>query len=798
MNLTLEQKVALLAGYDNWHTTKLPGVPSMRCSDGPAGVRGTSWMGPASASFPCGTALGATFDPELVKAVGEALATEARSKGAHMVLAPTVNLHRTPIGGRNFECFSEDPLLTSRIAVAYIRGLQQSAVGQNRIACCIKHFVANDTEFERHTISSEVDETTLRELYLAPFEAAVRPVEQGGAGAQAVMSAYNRINGVYASEHSELLRGVLRDEFGFNGVVISDWYGTHSAAQSLEAGLDLEMPGPARERGEALLAAVLAGETSEARVDESVARLLQLFEWLGIDEAATPVEEHTDDSAATRATIRRASIAGMVLLRNEGNVLPLAVGAHIALLGPNAERGQVQGGGSARVRAHRPSMPLTALSVRDVTVVHEPGCHIDRRLRAMRGEFSVRYHGANGKTADAATDRLHFTWLENPAPNIEHSAFGVSIEGTFTPDVTGDWLVALTAVGSATLRIDGDVIVDLSTPQIGGAFFGLGSEEMVATLECEAGVPRHVQVEVAFEERAQLRGLLVGARAPITDDPLERAVALARDTTRAAVVVVGTNADWETEGEDRASMSLPGDQDELIRRVAAVNPRTVVVINAGSPVAMPWLNDVAAVLQVWFPGEEFGEALADVLLGVSEPGGRLPITIPKQLVDTPAFAHYPGRDGRAIYNEGLLIGHRWYDKQGIVPAFSFGHGLGYTTWELGAPIVTGDIESGVRVQVPVRNVGDREGSTVLQCYVEPAFAQTNRPVRTLQGFAKVKAAAGAEAVAVIELDARSFSRWDAVEHRWLVPAGEYSILLGWSAAELSQVCVSRAHGAASR
>ncbi|MEQ1872769.1 MAG: glycoside hydrolase family 3 protein [Ilumatobacteraceae bacterium] len=784
-SLTLQQKVALLAGHDNWHTEQVPGMPVMRCSDGPAGVRGTSWFGPASASFPCGTALGATFDPDLVHEVGIALAVEARSKGAHMLLAPTVNLHRTPIGGRNFECMSEDPLVTSRIAVAYIRGVQS-----NKVACCIKHFIANDTEFERHTISSEVDEVTLRELYMVPFEVAVRPVERGGAGVRAVMSAYNRINGVYASEHDELLRGVLRDELGFDGVVVSDWYGTHSAAHSLEAGLDLEMPGPPRERGSALLAAVLAGDTTEARVDESVRRLLTLFNWLGIESTDEP--ERTDDSVETRALIRRASIASMVLLRNEGGLLPLAVNSHIALLGPNAERGQVQGGGSARVRTNHPSMPLAALQARDVTVVHEPGCHIDKRLRAMHGDFHVHYRGVDGETFDTTTDRLNFIWLENPAPNIEHSAFGVTIEGTFTPDVTGDWLIALTAVGSATLRIDGELIVDLSTPQTGGAFFGLGSQEIVATLECEASVTRHVQVEVAFEERAQLRGLLVGARAPAVDDAMDRAVAAASDTSRVAVVVVGTNADWETEGEDRASMSLPGEQDELIRRVAAVNPRTVVVINAGSPVTMPWLDHVAAVLQVWFPGEEFGEALADVLLGISEPGGRLPITIPRQLVDTPAFTHHPGRDGRAIYGEGLLIGHRWYDAHDIAPAFCFGHGLGYATWELGTAVVTGEIATGVRLEVPVRNVGDRAGSTVVQCYVETMQHATGRPVRTLQGFAKVKATAGTSVQAVIELDTRAFSRWDVNAHDWVVAPGDYAIKIGWSAAALSQVHVSRA------
>ena len=782
--LTLEQKVSLLAGHDNWHTPELPGVPAMRMSDGPAGVRGTKWTGPASASFPCGTALGATFDPALVEEVGAALGVEARSKGAHVLLAPTVNLHRTPIGGRNFECMSEDPVLTAKIAVGYVRGVQSHGV-----ACCIKHFVANDTEHQRHTISSDVDEVTLREAYLVPFEVAVRPVADGGADVRSLMSSYNRINAVHASEHRELLRGVLRDEWGFDGAVISDWFGTHSAANSLEASLDLEMPGPPRERGAALLAAVRNGETTEARVDESVRRLLELFRWSGVGEISG--EERTDDDPSTRAVIRRAAIAGSVLLKNDGDLLPLAAGANIALLGPNAERGQVQGGGSARVRANRPSMPLAALAARDVVVVHEQGCRIDKRLGPMRGQFDVRYLGANGETADQQTDRLSFLWMDNPAPNIDIAAFGVSLRGTFTPDVTGDWQVSMTVVGSAVLRIDGEIMVDLSVPQTGGAFFGLGNNEIRVPLACEAGRPREVSVEIVVEERSQLRGLIVGAEPPHTDDAMERAVAAAA-AADVAVLVVGTNADWETEGEDRASMALPGAQDELVRRVAAANPRTVVVINAGSPVSMPWLDDVAAVLQVWFPGEEFGDALADMLLGVAEPGGRLPITIPRQLADTPAYAFYPGAADHMAYGEGLLIGHRWYDANGIEPAFAFGHGLGYTQWELGDATVAGDSQAGVTVTVAVRNTGSRDGSTVVQCYVEPVDAQPGRPVRTLQAFARVHAAADEQCEVTLELPARAFSQWSPEAHTWVPTPGDHRVLLGWSSAQLTPVGVSRA------
>lgn len=785
-SLTLEQKVSLLAGADNWHTVALPGVPPLRCSDGPAGVRGTSWNGPASASFPCGTALGATFDPALVEEVGAALGHEARSKGAHVLLAPTVNLHRTPIGGRNFECMSEDPELTAQIATAYVRGVQSQ-----RVACCIKHFVANDTEFERHTVSSEVDPVTLREAYLVPFERAVRSVADGGADVRALMSAYNRINGTYASEHPELLRGVLRDEWGFDGVVFSDWFGTHTAAESLEASLDLEMPGPPRARGAALLQAVREGTTSEARVDESVRRLLHLFRWAGVDGDAG--DERTDDSPSTRAVIRRAAVAGTVLLKNDDDLLPLAPTSRIALLGPNAERGQVQGGGSARVRASRPSMPLAALQARGTQVVHEPGCSIDKRLRPLRGDFTVRYTAGDGTTADAATERLTFLWTDDPAPGIPVAGFAAQVRGTWTPDRTGEWTVGLTAVGAATLRIDGEVVIDLAVPQTGGAFFGLGGQEVRATVPCEAGVPRLVEVDLGFADEATLRGLVVGAEARFGDDSMDRAISAAAEA-EVAVVVVGTNADWETEGEDRASMDLPGRQDELIRRVAAANPRTVVVVNAGSPVSMPWVDDVAAVLQVWFPGEEMGEALADVLFGAAEPGGRLPVTIPVRLDDTPAFAHYPGRDGLMPYAEGLLIGHRWYDATSIEPRFAFGHGLGYTTWELDGATVEGDAVAGATVTVDLRNTGAREGSTIVQCYVEPPAVAPGRPVRTLRGFAKVSAGPGGSITASIHLGRRAFSRWDDSARRWIVDPGAHRVMVGTSSRDLTLAGDCRAPG----
>jgi beta-glucosidase len=738
-------------------------------------VRGTSWTGPHSASFPCGTALGATFDPAIVEEVGQALAREARSKGAHVLLAPTVNLHRTPIGGRNFECMSEDPLLTAQLAVAYITGLQGEGV-----AACIKHFVANDTEFERMTISSEVDERTLRELYLVPFEAAVRPAEQGGADVRCVMSSYNRVNGTYASEHHELLRGVLRDEWGFDGVVVSDWYGTHSGIASLEASLDLEMPGPARHRDARLVDAVRSGALAEHLVDESVRRLLQLMAWCRVGE--TPGDEVTDDAPTTRDVIRRAGLAATVLLKNEGAQLPLASASTIALVGPNAERGQVQGGGSARVRAHRPVPILAALRDRGLDVTFEQGCSIAKRLPPLRGEFEAVYTGPDGATVATPVERLQLVFLDPPAPGVDQARFGVTVSGTFVPETGGDWQFGLVAVGPATLHVDGQLVCDLSQPQSGGTFFGRSSPEVRGVVSLEAGVPCSVVLGQPYLDDPLPRALMVGAAPVDTESGIERAVAAAADAD-VAVVVVGTNDDWETEGEDREDMVLPGLQDELVSRVAAANPRTVVVVNAGSPVAMPWLDEVAAVVQVWFPGEEIGNVVADVLLGLDEPGGRLPMSIPRALIDTPAAASHPGKNGVAPYDEGVFIGYRWYDAKGIESVFPFGHGLGYTTWALGAPALAGAVGEGVVVRVPVTNTGARPGSTVVQCYVEPP-ADDDRPVRTLAAFAKVHVAPGDETVVELRLSERAFSTWDVEQHTWRVIAGAHRIHLGWSSRDL--------------
>jgi beta-glucosidase len=765
-DLTLDEKASLTAGQDLWTVPGVDrvGIPSVGVTDGPNGARGATLPGPEAqptTCVPCGSALGATWDPTLVRRVGALLGQEARARGCHVLLAPTVNIPRSPLAGRNFECYSEDPLLSGTLAAAFIAGAQSE-----RVATTVKHFVGNDAEFERYTMSSVIDERTLREIYLVPFEHAVRDGNVLG-----VMTGYNRLNGMWCSEDGELLTDILRREWGFEGFVLTDWYGVASTVSSQAAGVDLEMPGPGRAFGPALADAVRRGSVAEADLDDQVGRLLSVYDRLGLLDAAEGSDAPARPDPDRRATVaREAATASIVLLHNTG-VLPLPTDVRrVAVIGPNADRAVMMGGGSAGVEPDHRTSPVEALRSRlgpGISVAYEPGVDLTRSASILRIPLVAEYFGALGCAGVIAHRHdLHATELTHlgpPVPGLD-GPFSVRATGRYQPSETGRYVFTLTHVGRARLLVDGAVALDgfvESLPR-GPSFMGLGCEELTHEVDLEAG--REVEVGIEYDTLGAhgLFAFRVGCRWKPPADLLERAVAAAGDAD-VAVVVVGTSNEWESEGFDRETLVLPVDQDELVRRVAAANSRTVVLVNTGAPVAMPWVDDVGAVLQIWFGGQEMASAVAAVLVGDSDPGGRLPVTFPARLEDTPTFPTFPGERSEQRYGEGLLVGYRWYEGRRIDVTFPFGHGLSYTTFALGEPVLSApSLAPGedLVVTVAVTNTGGRAGTEVVQCYVAPPSGELFRPRQELKAFGKIRLEPGETGGVTLTLNARSFACWD--------------------------------------
>jgi beta-glucosidase len=837
--LTLDERAALTAGVDMWSTAGVErlGIPPVTVTDGPNGARGTALFGlgnETSVCVPCGSALGATWDPALVERVGVMLGEETLTKACRVLLAPTVNIHRSPTGGRNFECYSEDPLLSGKMAAAFVRGVQSQGV-----ATTVKHFAGNDAEFERNTVSSVIDPRTLREIYLLPFELAVKE-----GGALGVMTGYNRVNGEHNTEHVELLRDILRDEWGFDGFVVTDWFGALSTERSPVAGVDVEMPGPGRAYGPALAQAVRDGTVEEALLDERVRAYLGALERLGILDAAPAGTATSVDRPDHRALAHEASVGSMVLLKNEG-VLPFDTGAvsSVAVIGPNAERVQMMGGGSAALAPHYEISPVDAIRARfggQVAVSYERGCVIDKTTPPVapprvttpngqpgllleqfssercEGEPEVRRVARNGTLVVAGDIAL----------GADAPAMSLRVSGVFTPDETGPHEFTFVQIlGGARVSIGDDVVFDGITdpPGRGSEFFGMGSEARAVRLDLVAGEPVALVAEYhAPAGMGILRGVKIGCRLPEPSDLMERAVAAAA-AADAVIVVVGTNDEWESEGHDREWMDLPGRQDELVRRVCAVNRDTVVVVNTGSPVTMDWADDAPAILQAWFGGQEMSNALAAILTGEADPGGRLPTTLPLRLEHNPSYGNFPGENSEIRYGEGLFVGYRWYDSRHLPVRFPFGHGLSYTAFALGAPNAPAAFTPGGRiaVEVPITNTGERRGTEVVQCYVEPVSPRAIRPTRELKGFAKVTLDPGESTTVRLELGDRAFAYWDPADaywastaeqrgmgvvpvggdgalHRdaagWYVDPGEYRIHVGRSSVELTHDLTVRVEG----
>lgn len=779
--LSLSEKVLLLSGQDAWSTYAIEaiGLRKMTLSDGPSGVRGPKWdERNKSLTLPSATCTSATWDTAHLYTLGAISAAEARSKGVDVVLGPTINLHRSPRGGRHFEAYSEDPLLSGLLAASYIRGVQD-----NGVAATPKHYIANDSENDRMTVDVQVDEQTLHELYLAPFEIAVREAK-----AWAIMASYNQINGTTATEHP-LLNDPLRTKWGFDGVAMSDWTAVRSVEESASAALDLAMPGPETPWSAGLVAAVESGAVPVEVIDEKVENLLMLAHRVGALGNTQPADVVKVDS---RAAIREIAADGFVLVENSG-VLPIKpTASKVVVIGSHAIDGRIGGGGSATTIPHAPISPVVGLTNNapsNVTVTKTVGYHsVDEmyslpleQIESPSGAAAIEIHWIDeaGKTL-LIEDRFagQYVGMSEPVSDATKKIIGYT---TFTAAESGVHRFGIAGIGFCKITIDGQVAMDVYNPVKGNDILDalLNAPEKVVDIELQSGQSISLVYEYIkdFTFDFGAIGVLFGYRAPrnTAEMDLQLAVEAAQEAD-VAIVVVGTTSHVESEGFDRSSLKLPGRQDELVRAVAAVNPNTVVVINAGSPVEMPWRKEVAAVLLTWFPGEEYGNALADVIYGSREPGGRLPTTWGATLEDAPVSDTDP-TNGALIYSEGLNIGYRAWAKAGIQPAYHFGFGLGYTSFEL-SDLWVGTKDGSPAVSVDLTNTGDRTGRDLVQVYLRKPDSQVNRAELWLAGFAKVTVNAGETKRVEIELDSRRFAHF---ADGWTVETGTYEVFVSRSA-----------------
>ena len=779
--MTLDEKIALVAGigFDSVGVSRLH-IPALRMTDGPVGIR----VGQATA-FAAGALLAATFDPALAERVGAAIAREAKGHGKNVLLGPGVNIARSALNGRNFEYFGEDPELASRMAVAYIRGVQSQGV-----VATIKHFAVNNQETNRMTVSAEVDARALHEIYLPTFEAAVKE-----AGVWAVMCAYNKLNGVYACENPGLLNQALRHDWGFRGLVMSDWSAAHSVAPAMRAGLDLDMPTGEQYSAAAIRDALAKKEIEPAHLDEMVRRQLRAIVALHLDEDKSEHPEATD-TLEHRALNREAARSGFVLLKNDMNTLPLdrAKLRRIAVVGP---RGGVVdgGGGSAHVTAtHKVSLVdgLRAALGDKVRVDFAPGEITPDGLEiipasaltpppgyaghGLLGEYFAGTERAGAPKLVRVDATVDFHWeLAAPAPGLPEDRFSARWTGKLTPPKSGVYALALRSDDGSRLYIDGKLVVDdwgdhaptLRTAEmemVGGKSYDVRLEYY------EGGLG--ASVELLWQQ--------------LEKDPLRRVAEVARGAD-IVIAAVGDGMGDETEGADRVSLALPGRQDEIVRAAAAVNPKVVVITTTGAAVAMPWLDQVRAVLHGWFPGQEAGAAFADVLLGEVSPSGRLPVSFPKRLQDEPGFGNFPGAGDQVVYQEGNLVGYRWYDTRKIEPLFPFGYGLSYTSFSYRDLAASAwDPARGTSVRLKVKNTGARRGAEIVQIYVH-ATAGAACPEQELRAFAKVDLAPGEEREVALNLPLRAFAYFDPKRSErgaWRIDPGTYELRAAGSSRDI--------------
>ncbi len=774
--MTVAEKVDFCHGT-GFATRPIPrlGVPAWEMSDGPQGLRGND--GEKATYFPTGISLASTWNVDCAKKQGIAMGEEAQYYRKGVILGPAINMIRTPLGGRSFEYMSEDPFLAGKLAVNYIQGVQSQGV-----SACVKHYAANSQENERGTIDARVDERTLRELYLPAFEMAIKE-----GGARSIMAAYNRLNGTYCAENSHLLNDILKKEWGFKGAAMSDWGAVHSTIGTAFGGLDLEMPGgsPRDFMAQPLLNAVTAGQVPMSVIDDKVRRTLWAIYSGGPGTAVANNPEHW---AITRAIARES----IVMLKNANSTLPLdpAKLKKIAVIGPFADLKQGGSGGSSSVYSPYEVTALqgikTALEGK-AEVVYAKGAETGEQVfdaiptsafpDGLKGEYFATKTFEGEPTVTRTDANLDFDWGHgSPDPKIPNDNFNARWTGTLVAPKTGKFILGTSSDDGSRLYVDGKLVVD--------NWGDHGVQGKSVQLDLVQG--KKYQVKVQFYEAAGDAVVKLYWSMPNADsDPLLTAADEAAKSADAVILCVGTTHQYDTEGSDKPDMHLMGKQDAFVQHMLRVNPKTIVVLFTGSAVETPWSGEAPALLEAWYPGMEGGNALADILFGTVSPSGKLPLTFPNKLADSPAHANgnYPGKNGTLHYDEGLLIGYRYFDTKKLAPKFPFGFGLSYTTFEYSNLKVKTEGHTAT-VTVDVKNTGKVAGMESVQLYIHPHKSAVERPEKELKGFGKEMLDAGQTKTYTFKLDSRAFAYYDVKAKDWKVEPGNFDVLVGSSSRDI--------------
>jgi beta-glucosidase len=782
--MTLEEKIELIGGINDFYTRPISrlGISSLRMSDGPMGVHDFG----LTTAYPAGIALAASWDTELAQRFGTAMGNDARARGVNFILGPGMNIYRAPMCGRNFEYFGEDPFLASRMAVGVIKGMQ----GQ-RVIAVAKHFAGNNSEFQRMTLSSDIDERTLREIYLPSFEASVKEAKVG-----AVMDAYNLVNGVYMTQNNRLNNEILKKEWGFDGILMSDWGATHDGVAAAIGGLDLEMPSPTFMNSSTLLPALKDGKIPVSTLDDKVRRILRKAIEFGFFDQPQTDSSIPSYSQEGREVALEMARGGMVLLKNSDKLLPLDENKlkTVAVIGPDAYPAVPSGGGSAETKPFNAVSYLEGISnrlgtkARVLYAVDEPP--FDELFE--NSEFVTEPGGASGLKGEyfdneelrgtpamVRTDQhIHFDWGEGSFAEghpVDH--FSVRWTGYFIPKKSGDYKFFTSADDGVRLYIDDQNLIDDWLPQ--SQTVESGAKRL------EAGKAYKVRLEY-FED---VGSAIVGFGVTPAESFIGRSTKAIAAKADAVIICVGFDPKTEGEGADR-TFQLPGGQDELIRQISSINKNTIVVITAGGNVDMTqWVDRVPAILHAWYPGQEGGRALAQIIFGDYSPSGKLPVSFERRWEDNPTFHSYYPKPGesRVQYAEGVFAGYRQFDRSETKPLFAFGHGLSYTKFEYSGLSVSpqsGNATGSVTVSFEVKNTGHREGAEIAQLYVGDSHASIPRPVKELKGFAKINLKPGETKQVMLTLDRRAFSFYDVKRSDWSAEPGEFSILVGGSSDDI--------------